>query len=51
MGKYLKGDVSPGKYKETDTYEPGAQVRKALKPTVATSEGIVDNILPNEYKK
>ncbi len=28
-----------------DTYEPGAQVKKAIKPGVATSEGIVKNII------
>ena len=28
-----------------DMYEPGAQVKKAIKPGVASSEKIVDNII------
>lgn len=35
-----------GKYCPTGAeYEPGEQVMKAKKPSVATSEGIVKNIL------
>ena len=37
----MKGTESP----KGDAYEPGAQVRKAKKPGVATSEGIVQNVL------
>ncbi len=30
---------------KSDVYEPGVQVKKAVKPGVATSEGIVNNII------
>ncbi len=30
---------------KSDVYEPGVQVKKAIKPGVASSEKIVDNIV------